>query len=97
MLTKAQIQVASGVLNVLQQEGATFAPVCTPSRGLHAREACEHLLAPDAEMDSVVVEFREEAVCFSIELSTLEICNSPVDCIERAMLVRRALVNMPSN
>jgi len=45
----------------------------------------------------VVVEFREEAVCFSIEFSTLEIDSDPTDCIARAMMVRRALLNMSSN
>lgn len=97
MLTKIQIQVASAALRVLEQEGATFAPTCTPSRGLGAREASEELVKIDAEFDSVVVEFREEAVCFSVELSTLELAQHPADCIERAMLVRKALVNMSGN
>lgn len=97
MLTKTQIQVASAALYVLEQEGATFAPVCTPSRGLCARESAEHLLAIDAEFDSVVVEFREEAVCFSVEFSHAELATSPAECIDRAMMVRRALVNMSSN
>jgi hypothetical protein len=97
MLTKTQIQVASSALYILEQEGATFAPVCTPSRGFTARETCEELLAPDAECDSIVVEFREEAVSFTIEFSTLELSGQPADCIDRAMMVRRALLNMSSN
>lgn len=97
MLTQTQIQVASGALLVLEQEGATFAPTCAPSRGLSAREASEELLAPDAEFDSVVVEFREEAVCCSIQLDWTELAQYPAESIARAMMVRRALITMYSN
>lgn len=97
MLTKTQIQVAASVLHILEQEGATFGPTSIPSRGLCAREACLELQHPDAEIDSVVVEFREEAVCFTIEFSNEDLAQNPVDCIDRAMMVRRALLNMSSN
>lgn len=97
MLTKIQIQVAASVLHILEQEGATFAPTSTPSRGLCAKEACHEFLLPDAEFDSVVVEFREEAVCFTIEFTASELVNDPTECISRAMTVRRALLNMSSN
>lgn len=97
MLTKTQIQVASSVLRILEQEGATFAPTCTPSRGYTAAQASHALVEADAELDSVVIEFREEAVCFSVEIEFVDLAQNPAECIERAMLVRRALVNMPSN
>lgn len=97
MLTKNQIHVASCVLHVLEHEGATFAPTSVPSRGLSARETAEYLLEPEAEHDQYVVEFREEAVCFSVELTALELADQPAESIQRALLVRRALVNMSSN
>jgi hypothetical protein len=97
MLTKNQIQVASCVLQLLEHEGATFAPTSVPSRGLSARETSEYLLEPEADHDHYVVEFREEAVCFSLELSATELATLPAECIARAMMVRRALVNMSSN
>lgn len=97
MLTKNQIHIISHVLHILENEGATFAPTCSPSRGYTASQTEQDLLSPEAHLDSVVVEFREEAVCFSIEFSTLEIDSDPTDCIARAMMVRRALLNMSSN
>lgn len=97
MLTKDQIQTASSALYVLEHEGATFSPNSTPSQGLSARETCEYLREPEADQDSYVVEFREEAVCFSIQFDALELAAQPAECIARAMTVRRALVNMSSN
>jgi len=97
MLTKEQIQTASSALFVLEHEGATFSPNCTPSQGLSAREACEYLREPEAEDDSYVVEFREEAVAFTIQFDATELAAQPAECIARAMMVRRALINMSSN
>jgi len=97
MLTKDQIQTASSALFVLEHEGATFSPDGSMSRGLSARETCEYLLEPESDHDSYVVEFREEAVCFSIEFTAIELAAQPAECIARAMTVRRALVNMSSN
>lgn len=97
MLTKTEIQVASGALYILETEGATFSPSDTPSTGLSAYEAASSLLSMDADQDWIVVEFREEAVCFSIQFQNTELANTPVECIDRAMMVRRALLNMSSN
>lgn len=97
MLTKTQIQVASAALYILEQEGATFAPVAAPSRGLGAWEAASSLLDPDADDHAVEVEFREEAVCFSVQFDLTELASHPADCIDRAMMVRRALLDMSSN
>lgn len=97
MLTKHQISIATCVLQILETQYATFAPSSTPSRGLSAAEASRHLVEIDAACESTVVEFREEAVCFSIEFPNVELANDPTDCIDRAMMVRRALVNMSSN
>lgn len=97
MLTKNQIKVAASVLYVLEQEGATFGPTSTPSRGLSAEESWAELLEHDAEFGSIVVEFREEAVCFTIEFTSVELAADPSECISRAMMVRRALLNLSSN
>jgi hypothetical protein len=97
MLTKHQITTAASVLLVLEHEGATFASSCSPSTGLSAEEVAYHLVGADAHFESTVVEFREEAVCFSVEFPNVELGNDPTDCIDRAMKVRRALVNMSSN
>jgi hypothetical protein len=91
MLTKDQITIATSVLHVLQQEGATF------SSGMSADEAALYLVEIDADAQSTLVEFRDEAACFSIQLANDELANSPAECIDRAMTVRRALVNMSSN
>lgn len=93
MLTKNQIKVGASVLYVLEQEGATFAPTSVPCRGLSAEESWAELLDQDAEHGSVVVEFREECVCFTIEFTTRELVNDPTECISRAMTVRRTLLN----
>ncbi len=91
MLTKTQITIATSVLHVLQQEGATF------SSGMSADEAALYLVEIDADAQSTVVEFREEAACFTIQFSNDELAAHPAECIDRAMMVRRALVNMSSN
>lgn len=99
MFSNPYFAVPHAVLRVLQQEGATFAPSCTPSRGLSADEASAILCDPvlsDSE-SSVCVEFREESVCFSVEFTAQELHVFPAECVERAMMVRRALMNMPSN
>jgi len=92
MLTKNQIKVGASVLCVLEQEGATFGPTSGPCRGLSAEESWDELLKHDAEYGSVVVEFREECVCFTIEFTTSELVNDPTMCISRAMTVRRTLL-----
>ncbi len=91
MLTPKQIETASHVLYVLEHEGATF------SGRLSAAEAATFLVEIDADVQSTRVEFREEDVCFSIELANDELADHPAECIERAMKVRRAFVNMSSN
>lgn len=97
MLTYDQIQLASSVLAVLEHEGAVFSPSSSPSRGLCAREAFEELLPIDARDAWIEVEFREEAVCFGILFQLTELADQPAECVERAMMVRRALMNMSSN
>ena len=97
MLTKDQIHVAAGALLVLEQEGATFAPSSVPSRGLSASEAAQYLVEIDAHLDSMTVEFREEAVCFSVEFMNTMFATCPAECIAVAMQVRGALSNMSSN
>lgn len=97
MLTKYQINIASSVLQILETQYATFAPSSVPSRGLSAVEASMYFVEIDAGSESTVVEFREESVCFSVEFFNVELANDPTDCIDRAMMVRRALVNMSSN
>lgn len=97
MLSKTQIEVANAVLLILEHEGASFSPSDTPSTGLSAREASHILVSIDAEDEWIIVEFREEAVCFSIQFGCSDLATCPTECIERAMLVRAALVNMSSN
>jgi len=97
MLTYDQIQLASGVLAILEQEGAVFSPSSSPSRGVCAREAFEELLHIDSRDAWIEVEFRDEVVCFSIMFQMTELADQPADCVERAMMVRRALINMSSN
>lgn len=97
MLTYDQIQLASSVLTVLEHEGALFSPSSSPSRGLSAREAFEELLPIDARDAWIEVEFREETVCFGIMFLLTELADQPAECVERAMMVRRALTSMPSN
>lgn len=97
MLTYDQIQLASGVLAILEQEGAVFSPSSSFSRGVCAREAFEDLLHIDSRDAWIDVEFREESVCFSITLQLTELANQPADCVERAMMVRRALIRLSGN
>lgn len=98
MLTPNQIQVATSVLYILEHEGATFQSTMNVyASGLSAREASQHYVDLAADVFATIVYFREEAVCFTIEFANDDLANCPAECIERAMLVRRALVNMPSN
>lgn len=97
MLTYDQIQLASSVLAVLEHEGAVFSPSTLPSRGVCATEAFEELLLIDARDAWIEVEFRDEAVRFGILFLLTELAEQPAECVERAMMVRRALVNMSSN
>lgn len=98
MLTPNQIVTATCVLHVLEQEGATFTSTMhSHAQGLSAKEVSQHFVDIAADVFATVVSFREEAVCFSIEFANDELASCPADCIERAMIVRRTLVNMPES
>ena len=98
MLTINQIKIATSVLYILEKEGATFSvPGDSTMCCCSAEQVAHTLVDMDASLGSIIVEFREEAVIFSIEFNNPFLGLYPAECIANAMKVRQAFVNMSSN